>query len=660
MLFSFLASIIIGVSSGYSNNTTEVSDSYCRAIAASGATPACLPLVKTEKQALDLLSVVQGIVLTGGEDVDPARYGEKPFNSSVSVNSVRDSSDFLILNAAKQLNLPVLGICRGAQLVNVFYGGTLYQDLPAQKASSVQHRQNAPSTSPTHDVKLTEGSRLRFWFGEEVLRVNSHHHQAVKDLAPGFKISAVATDGVIEGFESLNGSYQYVECVQFHPEKLFVGGDKSKLVIFREFVARCANKVKTCVNYEQDEIPDYQTPDPLVFSDGRKVKNKMQWPERRKEILDIFQKEMYGQMPPKPEAVVTEVFDEGVTLNGYAVRKQVRMWFRADKSGPSLNWLIVLPRFAKGPVPSVIELNYRGNQTCLYDKEVAVAQGWMRSHNNGDGSHRSAGNNRGMYLGQENATILPLESIIARGYAFVTACYCDISPDPNRTDGGVEDIQKDLPYTGMFELWGRRDTSRTDNITALGAWAWALSRGLDMIEKENALDASKVVLTGCSRLGKAALIAGAFDERFKVVAPVQTGGGGVPLAKRFYGENVATMTYSFTHWYCKAYEKYAFNERNMPFDQNLFLSCIAPRALLVLGFDNPWFDTEGEWLSVKAASPVWEFLGKQGLPKVDWPADFDTSGIGRDLGYVRRSEEHGISGYDWKWILDFADKQFGK
>ena len=93
----------------------------------------------------------------------------------------------------------------------------------------------------------------------------------------------------------------------------------------------------------------------------------------------------------------------------------------------------------------------------------------------------------------------------------------------------------------------------------------------------------------------------------------------------------------------------------MPFDQHLLVSCIAPRAFLVEGFNNPWFDTRGEFLCLKAASPVWTFLGAPGLPDVDWPDDYDTSAIGPRLGYARHPHGHGLSATDWTWILDFAD-----
>ena len=108
-----------------------------------------------------------------------------------------------------------------------------------------------------------------------------------------------------------------------------------------------------------------------------------------------------------------------------------------------------------------------------------------------------------------------------------------------------------------------------------------------------------------------------------------------------------------------AYARYADNEAEMPFDQHWLLATIAPRGLLVEGFNARWFDTRGEFLACQAASPVWEFLGKPGLPAGDFPANYDTGRVGTHLGYVRRGGQHGISGYDWMWTLDFAAKAFG-
>ena len=177
-----------------------------------------------------------------------------------------------------------------------------------------------------------------------------------------------------------------------------------------------------------------------------------------------------------------------------------------------------------------------------------------------------------------------------------------------------------------------------------------------MMEKLPYIDAKKVVVTGCSRLGKAALLAAARDERFPICVPIQCGGGGATLAKRDFGENVATQMQMFTHWYCKAYKKYERNPAELlTFDQHLLVAAIAPRRLLIGGFDAPWFDTEGEYLACKAASCAWEVCGKAGFPDVPFPGDFETGAIGEFLGYYHRSENHGIAGFDW-WRLICFDR----
>jgi len=396
------------------------------------------------------------------------------------------------------------------------------------------------------------------------------------------------------------------------------------------------------VNYDSKEIRNYQLEDPLTFANGCQLTDAKQWPERRKEILDIFQREMYGRLPEAIK-IYCDTLEQGTSIAGFGIRTQIKMYFREDRTGPCINWLVVRPAHSRGPVPVVLALNYYGNHTLLEDTQIVETDPPM------DDEPMP----RGYFLSSDNRYAYPIGMIVARGWAFVTAGYADISPDPHEPEG-----QQKYAYTKVFGLWGERNPECDDNTTALMAWAWALSRGMDYIESTAAFDSRRVLLTGCSRLGKAALLAGAYDERFPVVVPVQTGAGGVPLAKRNYGESIDSEVRMFTHWFCKKYSTYANNEQNMPFDQHLLLAAVAPRALLVEGFDDPWFDTEGEFLAVKAASKVWPFLGRQGLPDVGWPDDYDTSAIGRDLGYVHRNLQHGISYIDWIWMLDFAENQF--
>ena len=425
------------------------------------------------------------------------------------------------------------------------------------------------------------------------------------------------------------------------------------------------------VNYDEAAIPPYEVPELLRFGDGRPV-GAADWPERRREMLDVLAAEMFGREPPPPEAFEWDLLEEGPTGGGLGIRRQYRIWFRADRTGPFLDWLVVIPNRLRGDepvvrdggivcenagkVPVVLFLNYRGNHALLDDPEVVIPENvWSRNEaSRKDGSFALRPELRGKERDTTFRYSFPLEAFLARGFAVMSCCYAQVSPDIEIRAG--DPLSR--AWTGVFDLWGKRDESRDDNTTALGAWAWALSRGLDLAERIPEIDAARSVVTGCSRLGKAALLAGARDERFSVVVPNQTGGGGAPLAKRFFGENVATEMAAFPHWYCRAYGKYAGNEAALPFDQHWLLACVAPRALLVEGFGYPWFDTKGEFLACRAASPAWELLGRPGLPAGDFPEPFDTSRIGPRLGYVRRGGAHGLSAIDWAWALDFAKRAF--
>lgn len=408
-------------------------------------------------------------------------------------------------------------------------------------------------------------------------------------------------------------------------------------------------------NYDANRIAPYKLEDPLTFANGSPVENVEQWRSRRQEILDIFAKEMFGEEPPPPETLIIDKAEESdEALAGFAIRTQYKMYFRKDKSGPCINWLLYRPRYVVGPVPVIELLNYRGNHQLTPETEVFVTDSWIRNAEDVI-DHKVLESSRGKMCNPCRDSIVPLSMLIAKGYAFLTACYAEVSPDPNPDEENPDFRQQPFAYTGVFELWGKRDENRTDNITALGAWAWALSRGLDLIEQNPDLDAKKVVVTGCSRLGKSAFLAAARDERFALCVANQCGGGGVTLAKRDFGENVATEMKAFTHWYCKAYKKYETNPALLlPFDQHLLVATIAPRPLLIEGFGSPWFDTEGEYLSCKAASCVWEFLGKPGLPAGVFPPPYSTEAVGKYLGFVHRTEKHGISGYDWEWLFNFA------
>ena len=172
------------------------------------------------------------------------------------------------------------------------------------------------------------------------------------------------------------------------------------------------------VNYDESKIPPYTLEDPLKFVDGRKVRNAKDWELRREEILGIFQREMYGQMPPK-SPITTEILEEGITLAGFGIRRQVRMWFRSDKTGPKVDWLIITPRYVKEAVPTIIFLNYNGNQTLLEDKEILLTDGWIRDEEGMSVNHKAIESTRGYYAGQSSDSVYPIGMLI--GYYIVKA-----------------------------------------------------------------------------------------------------------------------------------------------------------------------------------------------------------------------------------------------
>ena len=189
------------------------------AIEDAGGVPVLVPLVSKTSSIFGILRVLDGLLLTGGGDIDPGLFGEEPRPCLKVVDVGKDHLEKTLIAEALAQNYPMLGICRGMQMINVVAGGTLIQDIPSSAPSGIQHLQRATSPSPTHGVRIQKGSLLQKILGDSSLRVNSYHHQAVKKVAPGFQITAEASDGIIEAIESKK--HRFVLGVQFHPEMMF-------------------------------------------------------------------------------------------------------------------------------------------------------------------------------------------------------------------------------------------------------------------------------------------------------------------------------------------------------------------------------------------------------------------------------------------------------
>ena len=191
---------------------------YVTALESAGLIPLIVPPLSRASAAAVILDSVSGLVLTGGEDVDPARYGEKRHEKIRSINAARDATEIALIEGAKARGKPVLAICRGIQILNVALGGTLVQDIPSQLDTKIAHDEDSPRNSRSHDISIEPGSLIAKAVGTEHCTVNSFHHQSVKRVADGMRVTARSPDGVIEGLESADD--WWVIAVQWHPEEM--------------------------------------------------------------------------------------------------------------------------------------------------------------------------------------------------------------------------------------------------------------------------------------------------------------------------------------------------------------------------------------------------------------------------------------------------------
>lgn len=224
---------IIGITCGLNENVNSIGIEYISAIEESGGTPIALTLVKKHECIDDFISIIDGLLLSGGVDADPILYNEEPHPALGRIDVDRDNVEIKLILKAISIGLPIFGICRGIQMLNVAAGGTLYQDINASFNNVLKHRQNAPGYYGTHTIEVHNESRLLKIIGHSKIRVNSFHHQAIKEVAPGFTVSAVANDGIIEGIESINNNFAIG--VQFHPELMWQNNPPIN-ALFTEFI----------------------------------------------------------------------------------------------------------------------------------------------------------------------------------------------------------------------------------------------------------------------------------------------------------------------------------------------------------------------------------------------------------------------------------------
>ena len=386
------------------------------------------------------------------------------------------------------------------------------------------------------------------------------------------------------------------------------------------------------INYDETKVPNYTLPKLLSFATGEQVKAET-WQKRRQELMSLFTEKVYGHVPNRGYTLEFHAHSQDASaLNGKATRQEVELLIQTPQGRANLNILMYLPNAAEEPLPAFVGLNFDGNQTIHEDEAIRVSPWQKESSNHSRGA---------------NANRWAVEEIIEQGYALVTMHCADVDADNNMQDS----------IHPLFFQKGQ--TARKDNQWgAVSAWAWGLSRIMDYLEADSRINHKQVALMGHSRLGKAALWSAAQDERFALVISNNSGCCGAALSRRCYGESIRAINTRFPTWFCENLKQFNDKEAELPVDQHMLLSLIAPRPLYIASAEEDfWADPKGEFLSAKYASEVYELLGKRGLELKNLPA-LNKLKLSSNVAYHIRSGDHDVTLFDWQAYLAFANHHF--
>jgi dienelactone hydrolase len=366
-------------------------------------------------------------------------------------------------------------------------------------------------------------------------------------------------------------------------------------------------------NYEEARVPAYTLPD-LFPGAGATIRTPDDWRTRRADLLDLFRDNVYGRSPGKPTRLRFEPSASEPAMGGAATLKRVAIISEHNERQHRFDLTLFLPNARREPAPVFLLLN-------------------NRPASNTDPTRR------------ELSDFWPAEQVIARGYAIAAIQVSDLAPD-----------DKDRYRDGAIRLFEDDSAARPDTAwAALAAWAWGASRAMDYFETDSGVDAKRVAVVGHSRGGKAALWAGAEDERFALIVSNESGEGGAALTRRHFGETLARITETFPHWFAGKYTSFSGRIDALPIDQHMLLALMAPRAIYIASADEDlWSDPRGEFLSLVHASPVFALWGDRPLGAEEMPP-LDRPLVAQRRGYHVRRGGHNLTRYDWQSFMDFAD-----
>ncbi|MEO6005341.1 MAG: acetylxylan esterase [Opitutus sp.] len=379
-------------------------------------------------------------------------------------------------------------------------------------------------------------------------------------------------------------------------------------------------------NYDENKVGQYTLPDPLILANGQRIDNADTWlNQRRPEILKLYQSQFYGRVPDSVPAVTfAKDTDESVMLNDTAViHRHGVVTIGEGERAVHVNVHYYLPPHAKSAVPVLLHLTFATN-TAGPATAPATASGPARPSEAG-----------------------PIADILGRGFGYALVRYTEIQPDNADThSSGVQALAYKAGQTQpQPDEWG-----------TVATWAWGVSRVLDFLATDSAIDAKRIALMGHSRLGKTALWAGASDPRFALIFSSCAGEMGSSLARRDYGESLDDMTGNFGWQFAGNLQQYAGRWNDLPVDAHMLIALSAPRPVFITGgTEDQWADPKGEFLAEVAAGPVYRLLGKKDLGTTELPP-LDTPLIEGDLGFHYHTGGHTITASDWKAFLTFATR----
>lgn len=370
-------------------------------------------------------------------------------------------------------------------------------------------------------------------------------------------------------------------------------------------------------NYDESKVPFYTLPDVLESVNKKKITNVKDWESvRRPEILTLFEENVYGEMPKSFDKINFKIKNENKNaMNGKAHLKEVEIAVTNNNETVIINMVMFVPTQIKKPAPAFLLINNRGKNNTSPTRDT-ISGFW------------------------------PAEQVIDAGYAIAAFHVNDAAPD-----------DKNMFQNGVLRLYPEQ-LNADNGMKAIGSWAWAASRVMDYFETDKSIDASKIILTGHSRGGKASLWAAAQDTRFAMCVTNCSGNTGAALSHRRFGETIEVINTTFPHWFANNYKKFNNNEKALPLDQHMLVALIAPRPVYVTNASQDlWADPAGTFMAVKEAEKVYGLYKLQsGLP--DTLPAINTPFIKPPLAYHNREGKHDMTFYDWTQFIKTADLYF--